>query len=1352
MKKYEQITNSKIYTKFSFKIIYLFFLFPSYLQANSLNDTNKINNIIKVGEENFRFLSFATYSNGDMVFLTTAYYEVRKKIFYGLKGNGRPFFKNGTNYHHSLSSNSKKFESEDIIIKLSGVNTQKEYFLSSGNKDSYLEIYDFDTDTEYKKLSAIFANADSIGSYRNTAISLISNNSDYYYLFGFTIGKNYNFQIHNFISLENNNITNNNKNIFLIGNAHNENAGISCFQTNNKIIICFYLTNDNKYNIKAFNVDFNIRATFSTDPINNNTKNPFYRCIHLKDEVGIFTYYTKDIDNYNFYPILLLKEYQECNITNYTISEIKLNLVKSLNSNLLKNDIIKLTDKKICFSATLDDKSSVYIILINLFGTSEYAIRYYSFNITNLYKFKIFNEIRIHNYNNLVVFAFSYCNCNYTKVSSCPCTEDKEDHYSSLMILIYPNSTDNSNSYLYEYLIENYNSTINDFEINLEKEVRIENNIFGYIFNSILIIDKFNCDNIILFSSLNKSKEISSNYSLAKNEKIKIDFKDNNYSSFNCNLQYRYEITEPDLDIYDNYCDNKDGGDETGESFQKEKYLGRLTYYNIILNESFSNNCIDINCNICLNKSKSYCIVCKYNFIYSELTRVKNCSDYIDEVDETDYNDISTEKNVVETDVKIEENTQKPEVSDTVEVETEIEDVNIIILKENKEQLIKNLSNIINDIEIGKNYKMQGDDFTMIIKPTNSSSIPSLTHVNFTSCENVLRSYYGIPSSKIITFLQLEINNNNEHSLVNQIEYQVYDDTKKQLNLSLCNDTKIKIYYSIKSNSSLDLSTLSLFNDLNIDLLNIKDKFFTDICVPYSYSENDVVLEDRIINFYQNYSLCDDNCLYDEVDLDLMVISCNCSVKTNLSVTEPTIKLEQLEDVEKSMAFEIIKCYNLLFSWENKNKNIGFWIFSFLIIMHIALLLIYYYKGMKPIKDYIINEMKKNGYITKKMDNIINTYNNSNKDIKKSGPPPKKKFSKYKKKNTKEINESILSESFKHSFIKTRNIPDKIVREQSIKDDNNNKIEVKTKKKKLKKHKKKKLKYKINNININYMPTQAISKDQVDQKEINNIIGLNLININLNLKALNNLTEEGSNFILNIYTFEEAIKKDLRTTLRICYIYLLTKQAVFHAFLYKSPIVLFPLRLCLLIFIISSDLALNALFYFDDKISEKFRYTKSIILFALSKNITVILLSTVIGFIFLTLLTKLSNSTNDIRDVFRKEEQKIKNGKNYKVNVQRKKEILKEIENILNKYKIKVVIFFITEIILMLFFWYYATIFCHVYQSTQISWVIDSLITMIIRIIVDVLLCLLFAKFYRIAVDSNFRTLYKIALFFYSFC
>ena len=134
----------------------------------------------------------------------------------------------------------------------------------------------------------------------------------------------------------------------------------------------------------------------------------------------------------------------------------------------------------------------------------------------------------------------------------------------------------------------------------------------------------------------------------------------------------------------------------------------------------------------------------------------------------------------------------------------------------------------------------------------------------------------------------------------------------------------------------------------------------------------------------------------------------------------------------------------------------------------------------------------------------------------------------------------------------------------------------------------------------------------------------------------------------------------------------------------------------------------------------------------------------------MTVFTNLNNSTNKLRDVFRKEEEKILKDKKYKVREQRKKEILVEVDQILRKHKIKVIILIIIEISFILFFWYYVTAFCHVYASTQLSWLLDSFLSMLSRLIIELLLSLGLAKLYRIAVEANTHTIYKIVLFFYS--
>ena len=171
MSKLFQIINAKLSFKLLFGLLQLHF-FYIYIQSMEYNESI-INNII-LFEKDFRYLSFATYSNGDMIFSSTAIPRTEKRIFYGFKNNGRPFFQNETSYFYSMNSTKgknleEKYESDSLVIKLSDDN-EKENLISTSKVNSYVEIYDFENNDIYKKPINDFTNHSYVGSFRNLGI------------------------------------------------------------------------------------------------------------------------------------------------------------------------------------------------------------------------------------------------------------------------------------------------------------------------------------------------------------------------------------------------------------------------------------------------------------------------------------------------------------------------------------------------------------------------------------------------------------------------------------------------------------------------------------------------------------------------------------------------------------------------------------------------------------------------------------------------------------------------------------------------------------------------------------------------------------------------------------------------------------------------------------------------------------------------------------------------------------------------------------------------------------------------------------------------------------------------------
>ena len=284
-----------------------------------------------------------------------------------------------------------------------------------------------------------------------------------------------------------------------------------------------------------------------------------------------------------------------------------------------------------------------------------------------------------------------------------------------------------------------------------------------------------------------------------------------------------------------------------------------------------------------------------------------------------------------------------------------------------KDQIKDNRNDIMSNIKPGESYDLKGDDYEIKVAPMGQSEHGS-TSINFLSCENKLRKYYNLSNSSILTVFQTESETSSDRTLTNKVQYVVYDENNTQLDLSVCSTEQIRINYAIKGNSSLDTTLYSSFYEKGIDILNSSDAFFNDICYAYSDGTSDMTLADRIAEIYQNYSLCDSGCDYEGLDTENLTVSCSCSVITNDTEEdddeEANIKEIVLGLFENS-TFGVVKCYKLVFNFTNKKKNIGFWIFLILIIVHIPLYVLFFKNGINPIKKYIENEMQKYNYWNK---------------------------------------------------------------------------------------------------------------------------------------------------------------------------------------------------------------------------------------------------------------------------------------------------------------------------------------------------------------------------------------------------
>lgn len=261
---------------------------------NPIIKTQWLTNIINTGINQFRFINFALSSNNDLYLHMTSYPTSQINCFFGISSNGRPkFLKNGessllTYIPYKNSSYSTRYHGEMINVIINESNIKKEYIMSIGTDENNFELFDFENKeliiystkqmTKYNICSKYFCLLDYF------------DNNKHYYILSF-IGKDlednnhyYVLQKYEFIydSNENDIIyrqTEYMKNINLETNHYK--YGLSCFETDKKLIVCFYYNSNLHYTATIYDLNLIEHNNFNiAQPSDNQTL--FFNRIHLK--------------------------------------------------------------------------------------------------------------------------------------------------------------------------------------------------------------------------------------------------------------------------------------------------------------------------------------------------------------------------------------------------------------------------------------------------------------------------------------------------------------------------------------------------------------------------------------------------------------------------------------------------------------------------------------------------------------------------------------------------------------------------------------------------------------------------------------------------------------------------------------------------------------------------------------------------------------------------------------------------------------------------------------------------------------------------------------------------------------
>ena len=1158
------------------KKLFYFYLLFYFILSNDCIITNKtkissqwLNNIICLGDKSLTYVNFATFPNGDMVVESTAIPDnLEQRVFYGIKRNGEPLFSNGE-YHSIIKisgetkSNNARYEAEIFNITIDN----KDYLFSIGlGSNEYAELYDLNkSETISKVLSTTFVDNSDISNVRGSSTSFISSGQNYI-IFPF-LGDDTKLVIKRLYfsstSLSNNPIDKS-YSVTSKGNS------VSCFITINKFVLCLFLQKSSLwqyYYIGIYNENLVKIKEIKTDYYTTDLTLKYYiysKCIHLENEAGAFIFYkayqiTTVLLAMETYPTIIFKSTDGTSITNYfSYDEYEINK-KSFDSSSLLNDFIKISNKKLIFTSTSTSKEELYIVLINIFSTNKIVIRYYTLEIFTLYTFKIFNDMRVHPYNNYAAFAFSFCRKS-------PCESETDSHYAGFMIFSYSNGTD------YSFNLTNYifnNNNMNNLEINLQENVKIDNNIFGLIYSSIQIKEINNCDNLNLTSSISHD-EINQNSSIQINEKIDVSLKALNL--IDCNIKYIYIITEPDFETYNNYGERIISyGVDTKTIFNNEEknfYESRVLNFEIILDENLVNQCTNENCELCRESMKDICLICISNYDFTNDKKNKICETNTEEIEKDSTYSLETSKNEIDSTNNIE--TSNNEVDSTSNLETsifekvstsnteytmenevKISDITKQTNKEDKKEEDSTNSKTCSNSEIlnnnchnGKMNNTQTGEVYNSLKETllseeyngtetiietenvifqistledqKYSNNPNISSIDLGTCEDILKDHYNI--SKELSLIVLKVDIKSEDLSSTYVQYEIYHPiSKTPLELSYCNEVTIVVNVPVNLNDNEE----SLYDSLSgsgYNLFDSEDDFYNDICSTYT-SENgtDMTLSDRKSEIYsvvENISLCQIGCEFESYNKTTKKAKCNCEAQIDSTETD----FSKIDFSTSKMAssflttltnsnFLVLKCYKLILELKDIMANKGRFILTIIYALFLLFLIIYISIDRKKIRKYINDILKMKA-------------NNPKIPIKKINPKEVEvnKKTQAKENRNKKTNNKINKNKTKKNKTKPKNkeaIRDKIKskhKDKKIENIYNNKNKRKNEKKTINKIKNKKIN------KIKEPPKKKRKSNSISNNEMINTTNKNIYinseknqkkkqkNININIIPIQNIT------------------------------------------------------------------------------------------------------------------------------------------------------------------------------------------------------------------------------------------------------
>ena len=668
----------------------------------------------------------------------------------------------------------------------------------------------------------------------------------------------------------------------------------------------------------------------------------------------------------------------------------------------------------------------------------------------------------------------------------------------------------------------------------------------------------------------------------------------------------------------------------------------------------------------------------------------------------------------------------------------------------------------------------------------------NIPEVIFGECEMKVKEKCNITDGLIVAIVDKIIEGANQRKLYSYGLFSPKDGTRLPSD-DICSDDKLLILESLSfklSNSNLDLSTFTSLISQGIDIFNLSNPFYTDVCFQYNsinnenYQNKDIALKDRVLIFFPNITLCENDCEMNGINLTTLKAICECPYSNkNKDILKDNAlyqsQVGQFEEFISSTNIYVITCYkNILNLSYFKECTGGLIIFIFL-VLEIICTIFYYLKGFPSIKIYIFdigskyinfltpnksNKSSKhslknkarlstekntkniftpneNSEIPKEKDNkessiinnnmILNDHNKNNTKIIVLKPNTKLKRLILRRhlfyiKKSKQINENS-------KFNMNSNIIPKD--KESSNENNTNNIVIKEVE--LGKEKNKDI-IQENDIKIYSKPEISekgliIREDLLSKNSFDNSSAYS--NSNRDLIPYIQKDEFFSEYLKTEFDdmdFEDLITKDKR---KFCEYYsekLTANQIIINTFCCEEPFKPMSIKILLLLLQIDLYFLINGLFYDEEYASEIFHLEKDSFYDALGRFVGNLVYAALVGIIINYIIEFLFIEETRLKKIFRKQKENLDVLKN-------------EINRIVSDIKRRYIFFIILTFLITIFTWIHISCFNIVYPHLKWEWLLFSVIIILFMQIFSAFICLLDTLLRFLSYKCKSEKIYKIS-------